>query len=88
MTIVDARPWGRIESIVATASGENVEPPPGSPFTPRRTELSPGSYTITLSHPDGGLRSCDFEVEIGTPARCEVSFFNTEPRDFLREVGW
>ncbi len=86
--LVDARPWGRIEKVLDTGTGDAVPLPAGSPFTPRVATLPAGAYEITVSHPDAGSRSCQVEIEGGTRPTCEVRFFEADPRTYFRELGW
>lgn len=85
---IEAVPWGRIETVIETGGNSEVPMPAGSPFTPRLVALAEGSYEITLTHPEGGTRSCRVDARIGTEADCTVRFFETEPRAFFQEVGW
>lgn len=86
--LVDARPWGRIESVLATGSEDVAPLPAGSPFTPRVVTLSAGTYDITVSHPGVDSRTCQVEIGDGTPQICEVRFFDTDPHAYFRELGW
>ena len=86
--LIDARPWGRIEKVLDTASGDAVPLPAGSLFTPRAAVLPAGAYEITVNHPDAGSRTCQVEIQAGTRPTCEVLFFETDPRAYFRELGW
>lgn len=86
--LVDARPWGRIEKVLDTGSGDTLPEPAGSLFTPRVVNLPAGSYEITVSHPDAGSRSCQVEVRGDTRPTCEVRFFESDPRAYFQELGW
>lgn len=47
---VDIHPWGEIQSIRNTATGQLINLPP-NPVTPIKLSLPPGEYEMTITHP-------------------------------------
>lgn len=86
--LVDARPWGRIESVIDSTTGEAVELPKGSPFTPRLFELPAGSYEIAVAHPKGGTKTCSVEAGDEGPVRCVMELLATDSAEYFEEAGW
>jgi hypothetical protein len=71
--VLDALPWGRVESLVSMPDGALREIP-GDGLTPLRLELPPGRYRATLSHPDFGSSSVEVELQPGGVERRSVAF--------------
>ena len=71
--VLDALPWGRVESLVSLPDGAPREIP-GDGLTPLRLELPPGRYRATLSHPDFGSSSVEVELRPGGVERRAVAF--------------
>lgn len=86
--LVDAKPWGRIEEVLNTASNSTVPLSAGSPFTPRVAVLPVGSYEVTVSHLGGSTGSCRVDVVEGKRLTCEVRIFEADPRAYFKEYGW
>ena len=87
--LVVAEPWGKIEAILDSRDGSEIEILLGSPFTPKQIELPVGEYEIALSHSQAGRSTCRVEVTgRGSPTRCEAQLVEIDPRAFFEEMGW
>lgn len=80
--IVDAHPWGRIETVRSLASGEAVAVPADG-WTPQRFTLVPGAYAVTVRHPELGAREIEVEVVAGQVVRRSVRFGGALAESFL-----
>lgn len=84
--LIDAAPWAAIDQI-SDSAGEDVTVV-GARFTPKRLELPPGVYTLTLSHPPSGERKdATLEVESGGEQRLSISF-DVDVEEFFRRADW
>ncbi len=85
--VINAVPWARVTEIT-DAAGVAQELPEES-YTPLYVELSPGSYAITLQHPDvEELFTCTIEIESGFIESCETEFHRLDPTEYFKSSGW
>ena len=80
--VLDAQPWGRIESVRAVATGEAV-PLPRDGWTPQRLSLAAGLYAVRVTHPEFGARELEVEVVGGGVERRSVRFGGAHAESFL-----
>jgi hypothetical protein len=65
LLLLSATPWGDLERIVHSKSGQPVRLGDDEISTPARIALAPGNYEVTLNGPDGKKMTVDVEIEAG-----------------------
>ncbi|MEM6795628.1 MAG: hypothetical protein AAF725_16740 [Acidobacteriota bacterium] len=84
--VIDAAPWAEIVSLV-DAGGQEVTLV-GSRHTPKRLELPPGTYTLTLEHPPSGeTQRATLALESEQVQTIRGAFEMTVDQ-FFRQAGW
>jgi tRNA A-37 threonylcarbamoyl transferase component Bud32 len=81
--VLDAQPWGRVDSVVSLPDGASLAVP-GDGLTPLRLELPPGRYRATLSHPDFGSRTVEVELGPGGVETGSVRFGDDLAETFVQ----
>jgi len=85
--VVDAVPWGRLIGI-EDADGSPLALPPET-TTPLTLHLPPGTYTLTLTHPEApDPVTCTVEVTSDGTGRCQVELLRIDANDYFEEAGW
>ena len=83
---LEASPWAEVRAIV-DASGD-AYPLEGPTYTPATLSLSPGSYEITLRHPDDPEpRTVTVEVTAEKTVTESVRFAAIDPDRYFADVG-
>jgi hypothetical protein len=65
LLLLSATPWGDLQRIVHSKSGQQVRLGDDEISTPARISLAPGNYEVTLNGPNGKTMTVDVEIEAG-----------------------
>ncbi len=86
--LIDARPWGEVTSLV-DSDGEEIELP-SERQTPLVLDLTPGRYTVFLTHPEliDQRLPCEVEVSAHVGASCRLDLLSVTSEDYWEDVGW
>ena len=86
--LVDARPWGRLSSVV-DRKGEEMALP-SDRQTPLVLRLGPGTYRVRLEHPEllGENSYCTAEVSEEAAGTCRLDLLPVDTEDYWEELGW
>jgi serine/threonine-protein kinase len=83
--LLSAAPWGNIEKIIGPDE-KSVSLSDDETSTPRRIDLPPGSYKVTLSGPSGA-KTVDVNIEAGKKTRQNVDMADIDVDTLTKEIG-
>ena len=83
--LLSAAPWGDVEKIVGPDQ-KSVALSDDETSTPRRFDLPPGSYKVTLAGP-AGPKTVDVNIEAGKKTRQNVDMANVDVDTLTKEIG-
>jgi hypothetical protein len=84
--LLSATPWGDIEKIINTSNQQVVQLSDEDRSTPKRLDLDPGNYAITLKGPNKS-ETINVEIEAGKIERKTVAIGTVNYDELAREVS-
>ncbi|HEY2090649.1 MAG TPA: serine/threonine-protein kinase [Thermoanaerobaculia bacterium] len=83
--LLSAAPWGNIEKIIGPDQ-KSISLSDDETSTPRRLDLPPGSYKVTLAGPEGP-KTVDVNIEAGKKTRQNVDMAAIDVDTLTKEIG-
>lgn len=84
--VLNAYPWGRVESV--TDANSKPVALPADTVTPLTLALPAGSYIVTVRHPNAKPTKVIARVEAGRRNTANASFPTLNAKDYFNRAGW
>jgi eukaryotic-like serine/threonine-protein kinase len=85
--LLSASPWGNIDKIVDDRNKQPIVINDDDPSTPKRLDLAPGKYLVTMSGPAGKTTTFDVQVDAGRTTSKSVNLGDVNFDELEKEVS-
>lgn len=84
---LSASPWGNIDKIVDDRNKQQILLNDDDPSTPKRLDLAPGKYLVTMSGPAGRTTTFDVQVDAGRTTAKSINLGDVNFDELEKEVS-